>query len=128
MQICHIALYVRDLEKIKDFYAKYFGAVPGSKYRNEKTGFESYFLSFGNGAKIEIMSKPQTERSDEYGNGRLGYDHIAVSAGSKDAVDELTKLLTNDGYTVSSAPRTTGDGYYESCVLDPEGNRVEITV
>jgi lactoylglutathione lyase len=128
MQICHIALYASDLERLKNFYSKYFGAVAGKKYRNEKTGFESYFMSFGNGVKIEVMTKPQTERPEEYSAGRLGYDHIAVSVESKEKVDELTKLLKNDGYAVLSAPRTTGDGYYESCVLDPEGNHIEITV
>jgi lactoylglutathione lyase len=127
MQICHIALYVSDLEKIKNFYVRYFGAESVSKYRNKETGFESYFLSFGIGAKIEIMRRPRTVCA-EGGPSRPGYDHIAISTGSKEKVDELTKLLANDGYAVLSAPRTTGDGYYESCVLDPEGNRVEITV
>jgi lactoylglutathione lyase len=128
MFIGHIALYASDLERMKNFYIKYFGAAAGKKYRNEKTGFESYFLSFGNGAKIEVMTKPQTEHPKQYGVGCFGYDHIAVNTGSRDTVYELTKLLENDGYTVISAPRTTGDGYYESCVLDPEGNHIEITV
>lgn len=127
MFISHIALYADDLEKMKDFYVKYFSAEASIKYRNIKTGFESYILSFGRGTKIEIMRKPSIDRLKS-ATDRMGYHHVAIGTGSKETVDELTTLLKVDGYEVISAPRTTGDGYYESCILDPEQNRVEITV
>ncbi|GKU26759.1 VOC family protein [Clostridium folliculivorans] len=129
MKIAHLALWTRDLERTKNFYSKYFNAVPNEKYHNEKTKFSSYFLSFDDGSKLEIMEKPTVlsiNVSEDYEC--FGYAHVAFSVGSVEKVDELTKLLVDDGYTVVSGPRTTGDGYYESCILDHEGNRIEITV
>ncbi len=127
MKIEHIALYVNDLEAAKDFFVKYFGAVPGERYHNEKTDFCSYFLSFDDGARIEIMTKPDI--CDEKKNpARTGYAHLAFSSGSKEAVDELTEKLKADGFEVLSDPRTTGDGYYESCIVGFEGNIIEITI
>lgn len=126
MEIEHIAIYVKDLEKTRKFYIKYFGAVSNEMYHNVKTGFKSYFLSFSSGARLEIMNKPDVSENENVL--RLGYAHFAFSVGSKEKVDELTERLKADGYCVVSGPRTTGDGYYESCVLDDEGNRIEITV
>lgn len=125
MNIEHIAVYVKDLEKARKFYIKYFGAVSNEMYHNLKTGFKSYFLSFKSGARLEIMNKP--EISDIRNTDSFGYGHFAFSVGSKEKVDELTDRLKADGYSVVSGPRTTGDGYYESCVLDDEGNQIEIT-
>ncbi|MBO5209575.1 MAG: VOC family protein [Lachnospiraceae bacterium] len=127
MRIEHIAMYVKDLEKTKEFYMKYFGASANDGYHNVKTDFRSYFLSFENGARLEIMNKPEMIHSDKQ-LAQNGYIHIAFSVGSKEAVDELTETLRKDGYQVISGPRTTGDGYYESCILDMEGNQIEITV
>lgn len=127
LRIEHVAMYVNDLEGAKNFFVKYFGAVSNDLYFNQKTGFRSYFLSFLDGARLEIMNKPGMSDSEK-GPARTGYIHIAFSVGSKEKVDELTQTLREDGYQVISGPRTTGDGYYESCVLGFEGNQIEITV
>ena len=127
MRIEHLAMYVNDLEKTKDFFVKYFDAKPNEGYHNKKTDFCSYFLSFDDGARLEIMNKPQMS-DEEKGLNRTGYIHIAFSLGSKEAVDMLTEKIRNDGYNVISGPRTTGDGYYESCIIGIEGNQIEITV
>ena len=127
MKIEHIAMYVNDLESVRDFFVKYFGAVCIDGYYNSKTGFRSYFLLFDDGARLEIMNKPQME--DEVKSPvRTGYIHIAFSVGSKEKVDFLTRQMQEDGYEVVSGPRTTGDGYYESCIIGIEGNQIEITV
>ena len=127
MKIEHIALYVNDLEKARDFFVKYFGAASNDGYHNVKTDFRSYFLTFDDGSRLELMTKPDLTDSGDFLN-RFGYAHIAFSVGSKEKVDALTETLKADGYPVISGPRTTGDGYYESCVLGFEGNLVEITV
>lgn len=127
MKIEHIAMYVNDLEGARDFFTKYFQAVSNDGYHNETTDFRSYFLTFEDGARLEIMQKPQMQDSEK-SDARTGYIHIAFSVGSAARVDELTRILENDGYAVLSGPRTTGDGYYESCVVGIEGNQVEITV
>ena len=127
MRIEHIAMYVSDLEKARDFFVNYFGAVSNDGYRNVKTGFRSYFLSFEDGARLEIMNKPEiSEKNTELQHS--GYIHVAFSVGSREKVNELTEKLKADGYEVLSGPRTTGDGYYESCIVGIEGNQVEITV
>jgi len=127
MKIEHIALYVSDLEKTRNFFMKYLGARSNEGYHNQKTEFRSYFLSFDDGARLEIMNKP--EMSDFPKElARTGYAHIAFSVGSKEKVDILTAELKADGYEVVSGPRTTGDGYYESCIIAIEGNQIEITV
>ena len=126
MRIEHIAMYVNDLEKTKDFFVKYFNAISNEGYHNQKTDFRSYFLSFEDGARLEIMKKPQMEDGEKSLN-RTGYIHVAFSLGGKEAVDELTEKLKKDGYTIVSGPRTTGDGYYESCIVGIEGNQIEIT-
>ena len=127
MRIEHIAMYVNDLQKAKEFFEKYFNAISNEGYHNKITDFRSYFLSFDDGARLEIMNKPQM-MDDEKGINRTGFVHIAFSLGSKDAVDALTEKMRNDGYNVISGPRTTGDGYYESCIIGIEGNQIEITV
>lgn len=127
MKIEHIALYVNDLEKARDFFITYFGAVSNEGYHNPRTDFRSCFLTFEDGARLELMTKPDLTDSGDFLN-RFGYAHIAFSVGSKEAVDTLTARLKADGYPVISGPRTTGDGYYESCILGFEGNLIEITV
>ena len=127
MKIEHVAMYVNDLESAKQFFEKYMGAVSNDMYHNKKTGFKSYFLTFGDGARLEIMNKPDmvdTEKSLQ----RTGFVHIAFSVGSKEKVDSLTAQMEKDGYEVISGPRTTGDGYYESLIVCIEGNQIEITV
>ena len=127
MKIDHIALYVNELEEVKAFFVRYFGAVSNEMYHNLRTGLRTYILSFGDGARLEIMARPDTSDGEKHPM-RTGYIHIAFSVGSKEAVDELTAKLKEDGYPAISGPRTTGDGYYESCILGPEGNQIEITV
>lgn len=127
MKIEHIAMYVNDLEAVRDFFSEYFGAKPGNEYHNPKTGFRSYFLTFDEGSRLEIMNKP-TLRGSVKNAYRTGYIHIAFSLGSKERVDRLSERLQRDGYEIISGPRTTGDGYYESCIIGIEGNIIEITV
>lgn len=127
MKIEHIALYVKDLENARDFFVKYFGAVSNTGYHNPKTDFRSYFLTFDDGARLEIMNKPGMLNLSPKPTYK-GYAHIAFSVGSKEKVDFLTSELKNAGYEVISGPRTTGDGYYESCISAVEGNQIEITI
>ena len=129
MKIEHIAIWVRDLEKIKAFYEKYFNAKSNDKYTNNKNSFASHFLTFSNGARLEIMQMPSIPKTlNNPHNQFTGYIHLAISVGSKEKVDALTTQLIKDGYTKLDGPRKTGDGYYESTILDPENNRIEITV
>lgn len=127
MRIEHIAMYVNDLDAARDFFIRYFNAKSNEGYHNKTTDFRSYFLSFDDGSRLEIMNKPTMEDSEK-GLTRTGYAHIAFSLGSKAAVDRLTEILKCDGYDVISGPRTTGDGYYESCIIGIEGNQIEIMV
>lgn len=127
MKIEHIAMYVSDLEAARDFFIKYLGASSNSGYHNKTTDFRSYFLSFDDGARLEIMTRPKMADSQN-DIARTGYIHIAFSLGSQEKVDELTARLKADGYEVLSGPRTTGDGYYESCIASIEGNQIELTV
>ncbi len=127
MKIEHIALYVENLEAAKEFFSKYFCGKANGGYHNEKTGFRSYFISFDDGTRLEIMTRPDIVDS-ERSVYRSGYAHIAFSLGSKEKVDTLTDRMKNDGYTVISGPRTTGDGYYESCLAAFEENLIELTV
>ena len=126
MRIEHIAMYVNDLDAARNFFVRYFNAKSNEGYHNKTTDFRSYFLSFEDGARLEIMNKPLMEDVDKTLS-RTGYVHIAFSLGSKQAVDELTERMKKDGYEVISGPRTTGDGYYESCIIGIEGNQIEIT-
>ena len=126
MVIEHIAMYVDNLEGARDFFVKYLGGKANDGYHNKTTDFRSYFISFDGGARIEIMNKPELIDADKDLN-RTGYAHIAFSVGSKKKVDELTEQLKKDGYRTVSGPRTTGDGYYESCIVAIEGNQIELT-
>ncbi|WP_026959650.1 VOC family protein [Aliagarivorans taiwanensis] len=132
MKIEHIGLWVHDLEAMKAFYERYFGASAGERYHNPAKQFQSYFLSFppspgasssAKGARLELMHRPglATAQTDA-----VGWAHLAIELGSKLAVDQLSQRLVDDGYTLADGPRTTGDGYYEAVVLDPEGNRLEL--
>ena len=127
MKIEHVAMYVNDMEKARDFFVKYLDGKSNDGYHNEKTDFRSYFISFDDGARLEIMNKPDMA-DDEKALNRTGFIHIAFSVGSKERVDELTHSLSADGFEVVSGPRTTGDGYYESCIIAIEGNQIEITI
>ena len=120
-------MYVNDLEGARDFFIRYFNARSNDGYYNEKTGFRSYFLTFESGARLELMNKPEMVDCEKQLN-RTGYAHVAFSVGSAAEVERLTELLKNDGYNVISGPRTTGDGYYESCIVAIEDNIIEITV
>ena len=129
MKIEHIAMWVRDLERMKSFYETYFHANSGELYHNKRKDFTSYFLSFDDGARIELMHHPDI--MDNHGALHIefcGYAHLAISLGSSQAVDSLTEQLRLDGFEIVREPRTTGDGYYESVVLDPEGNKIELTI
>ena len=129
MRIEHIAIWVKDLELVKEFYESYFNGKAGDKYVNAAKGFSSYFIRFDSGCRLEIMHRKDVEeKSSSPTKEFLGLTHLAFSTGSEQMVDELTQKLKQDGYTIIGAPRRTGDGYYESVVLDPENNRVEITV
>ena len=127
MRIEHIAMYVSDLESARDFFVKYLGGKSNNGYHNQITGFRSYCISFDDGARLEIMTKPEISDYNKPLN-RTGYAHIAFSLGSKGKVDQLTEKLKNDGFAVLSGPRTTGDGYYESCIIAVEENQIELTV
>lgn len=127
MKIEHVALYVKDLEGARVFFENYFASRSNDLYHNPKTGFSSYFLTFEDGARLELMNKPGIDDS-ELAVEHLGFIHLAFSLGSKEKVDQLTQRLVAAGYELVSGPRTTGDGYYESCLLAFEGNMIELTV
>ena len=125
MNVNHIAIWTKHIEVLKLFYIKYFGVEANNKYRNPSRELESYFLTFDTGCRLELMKVPYLGEASH----KLisGFAHISISVGSMGEVNELTNRLRHDGYVVDSEPRTTGDGYYESVVLDPDGNRIEIT-
>ena len=127
MKIEHIAMYVNDLERARDFFVTYFHGQANQGYYNPATGFRSFFICFDGGARLELMKKPVMEDPEKARN-RTGYAHAAFSVGSRAAVEELTERLRAAGYEIVSGPRTTGDGYYESCVAAFEDNLIEITV
>ncbi len=120
-------MYVNDLKAARDFFIRYLEGKSNNGYHNPKTGFRSYFISFDDGARLEIMNKPGL-KDEEKSPDRTGLIHIAFSVGSKERVDALTNTLRSDGYRIVSGPRTTGDGYYESCIVAIEGNQIEITI
>jgi lactoylglutathione lyase len=128
MKIEHLAIWVNDLEGMKDFYETYFGAMAGNKYHNPSKKFTSYFLSFEDGPRLELMHRPDIAQKLGGLGEHIGINHFAVSVGTTEKVDDLTEQLRDSGYKIIGEPRTTGDGYYESVVLDPENNTIEITV
>ena len=124
MRIEHVGLWVSDIDKVAAFYAKYFGARVGALYQNPRKGFESRFLEFTTGARLEIMKR--TDVSGRAAAELLGFAHVALAVGDEASVDALAARFVADGLSPDSGPRRTGDGYYECVVRDPEGNRVEI--
>lgn len=129
MKIDHVAIWVNDLEKMRAFYVKYFNGKAGSKYHNRDKGFTSYFISFDSGARIELMHRADIpQNQNDIIKQFIGLNHLAISLDGRTEVDQLTQWLEDDGYIVLVEPRTTGDGYYESVILDPEDNRIEIMV
>ena len=126
MIVEHVAIWVRDLEPMRAFYTEALEGSAGALYQNPATGFRSYFVSFGEGARLELMHRPALFPSPP--DFSSGYAHIALALGSRDAVDAAVAALRGRGVPIESGPRVTGDGYYEAVVLDPEGNRVELTV
>jgi lactoylglutathione lyase len=128
MRIEHLAIWVADLELMRSFYERYFEATAGEKYHNATKNFTSYFLTFKGGPRLELMQKPGLPSIPNGAQEYLGINHFAVSVGSREKVNALTEQFKTDGHSVVGEPRTTGDGYYESVVLDPEGNRIEITI
>ena len=137
MKIEHVAINVRDLKRTRDFFIKYFGATVNERYHNPRTGLHSYFLNFEDGARLEIMNWPQMpmDNFEQTADGHLqerrhalGYTHISMSVGSREAVDEMTARLIAEGYRHISGPRTTGEGYYESCILLDDGEELELTI
>jgi lactoylglutathione lyase len=127
MKIEHLAIWTNQLEILKAFYTRFFGAESNEKYYNPVKKFSSYFLSFENGCRLEIMEMPGIISKPGISLG-AGLTHFAIATGNKEKVDSLTEQIRNEGYTIAGEPRWTGDGYYESIVLDPDGNRIEITI
>jgi lactoylglutathione lyase len=129
MRIEHIAVWTHDVERLREFYERYFGATAGPVYENPDNRFRSYFLGFSGGARLELMQMPEIPATlDDPLRQFTGFIHIAISVGTETAVDALTERLRADGHRVLDGPRRTGDGYYESTVQDPDGNRIELTV
>ncbi len=129
MTLEHVAIWTDNLEELKDYYIKYFGATANEKYTNEQSQFQSYFLTFESGARLEIMSKPgiPDNRNDRVTAQHKGIIHLAFGVNTKQEVDEKAKQLQSDGFKILRGPRKTGDGYYEFETLDPDDNRLEVT-
>lgn len=129
MKIEHLAVWTWQLEALKAFYVKYFDAVANEKYHNPVKKFSSYFLLFDDGARLELMEMPGIPAStNDVLRQHTGLIHFAISTGSKAKVDALTETIREAGFTILGEPRWTGDGYYESVILDPDNNRIEITI
>ena len=127
MRIDHAALFCRDLEQMRQFFIDYFDARSNEQYHNPRTGLRTYILSFTEGStRLELMSRPDVQDANP-SQPAIGFVHLSFAVGSKKGVDLLTRRLAADGYTVTSGPRTTGDGYYESCIVGPEGIQIELT-
>ena len=127
-RIEHVAVWTGDIDRLRDFYVRFFGARAGGPYRNPAHAFESCFLEFDGGARLEIMRTGQLELAEAApGAQRRGLTHLAIAVGSEARVDALTREIAAAGHPVLDEPRRTGDGYYESVVLDPDGNRIELT-
>ena len=129
MTIEHIAIWTNDIERLKSYYADNFNGTASAKYTNPKKQFESYFVSFGARARIEIMTIPNLAEEVEANstNTRKGLTHIAFETETMADVNNKAKQLAENGFIITNGPRVTGDGYYEFETLDPDGNRVEVT-
>ncbi len=125
MNIDHIAIWTNDLERVKEFYLKYFNCTANKKYENKKKQFSSYFLTFSEGSRIELMKSHSIKEWNK--SEQIGFAHLAINVGTKEKVDSLTRKIEEAGMTIISPPRITGDGYYESVIADPENNRIELT-
>ena len=128
MRIEHLAIWVQDLEAMKEFYLQFFEVTANERYHNPSKSFSSYFLTFPEGTRIELMHRPDITKTVIKSVQQIGYAHMAISVGSRSTVDQFTQKVRNSGYEVVGEPRTTGDGYYESVIADPEGNLIEITI
>jgi lactoylglutathione lyase len=128
MKIEHLAIWTKDLDNMRKFYLEFFDLSSNEKYYNPKKQFSSYFLAFENGARIELMHRPDISEIMVKSDFIQGLAHFAISVGTKEQVDLLTDRIRKSGYRVIGEPRTTGDGYYESVIADPEGNLIEITL
>ena len=129
MTLEHVAIWTKDLEKLRNYYIKYFNAQANDKYINAKNNFESYFLTFDSGARLELMMRPDipNNMNDTITRQHLGIIHLAFGVDTMTEVQSKAKQLQNDGFTILSGPRKTGDGYYEFETLDPDNNRIEVT-
>ena len=125
----HTAIWTDNLEALKDFYVKYLDGRSNNIYTNEKKQYQSYFISFGSGARLELMTRPNIpeNQNDTISSQHIGIIHLAFEAATKQEVDEKARLFTTNGFQILDGPRTTGDGYYEFVTLDPDNNRIEIT-
>ena len=128
VRIDHVGIWTENLDRLREFYERYFGALASPKYENSHRQFTSYSLGFLDGCRIEVMSVPGLfARRNSSHAPAIGYAHVSISVGSEQEVDRLTARLREDGFPVLDGPRRTGDDFYESVVLDPDGNRIEIT-
>ena len=125
MKIAHLALWTLHLEELRAFYIRYFDGVSNDKYTNPAKGFESYIIRFGEGCALELMRLSDISRKAE--RPHTGYCHMAFECAGREEVDTRTERLRNDGYRIVGEPRTTGDGFYESVIADPDGNIIELT-
>jgi lactoylglutathione lyase len=126
LRVEHVGLWVRNLEQMRDFYVAELGGRTGPLYENARTGFRSYFVSFGSGARLELMSRPLDQAAEPAGSEAFGYAHVAFRLDSREAVEDAVDRLEAAGVVVLGRPRVTGDGYYEAVVRDPEGNCIEL--
>ena len=124
MKLHHIAIWTFRLEELKEFYVRFLGGKSNEKYVNPKKGFESYFISFGEGPSLELMSRPDVQNTVVEEN-RVGLTHLAFTFPGQEEVLRFTEEMRSEGYTIAGEPRTSGDGYFESVILDPDGNRIE---
>lgn len=129
MTLEHVAIWTENLEQLKDYYTNYFEGKSNEKYSNSNTQFQSYFISFKSGTRLEIMTKPNIpdNRNDTIKTQHKGIIHLAFGVDTKKEVEEKAKQLEADGFKILSGPRKTGDGYYEFETLDPDNNRIEVT-
>ena len=127
MKLHHIAIWTFRLEELKEFYVRFLGGKSNEKYVNPKKGFESYFISFGEGPSLELMSRPDVQNTVVEEN-RVGLTHLAFTFPGQEEVLRFTEEMRSEGYTIAGEPRTSGDGYFESVILDPDGNRIELSL